>query len=174
MDRLWAPWRMEFILNENAKSGEGDGSSGCVLCGLRQMDDGPGNLILCRGALTYIVMNKYPYSNGHLMVVPHRHVGDFEELTEEEGSELFRMNQRCITVLRENMKTHGFNVGYNLGKAAGAGIEPHLHLHIVPRWEGDHNFMPVLSDVRVIPEHLEATYEALRKSFVKFALESKA
>ena len=163
MDRLWAPWRMEFILDEKAKSGEG--GSGCVLCDLQKTDDGPDNLILCRGDLTFVVMNKYPYSNGHLMVVPLRHVGDFETLTGEEGSELFRMSQRCLAALREATKAHGFNVGLNLGKAAGAGIEPHLHLHIVPRWEGDHNFMPVLGDTRVIPEHIEATYETLRKSF---------
>ncbi len=164
---------MEFILSENSKSNEGEPSR-CVLCDLQEADDGPDNLFLCRGGLTFVIMNKYPYSNGHLMVVPLRHVKDFEALTEEEGSELFRMCQRCITILRENTKAHGFNVGFNLGRAAGAGIEPHLHLHIVPRWEGDHNFMPVLGDVRVIPEHIEATYLTLRKSFLKFSLESKA
>ncbi len=174
MDRLWAPWRMEFILDDSAKSGDEGGAPCCVLCELQKTDDGPGNLILCRGDLTFVVMNKYPYSNGHLMVVPLRHVGDFETLTGEEGSELFRMSQNCIAVLRKATKAHGFNVGLNLGKAAGAGIEPHLHLHIVPRWEGDHNFMPVLSDVRVIPEHIEATYETLRKVFLNFSLEPKA
>lgn len=174
MERLWAPWRMEFILNSKSNSGEEGGGSRCVLCGLQEMEDGPGNLILCRGGRSFVVMNKYPYSNGHLMVVPMRHVGDFEELSEEEGAELFRLSQRCITVLRENLKAHGFNVGFNLGKAAGAGIEPHLHLHVVPRWEGDHNFMTVLGDVRVIPEHIEATYMTLRKAFSKISLEPKA
>lgn len=169
MERLWAPWRMEFILGENAKSVPGAANDGCVLCALPKETDGPENLILWRGERIYVVMNKFPYSNGHLMVVPFRHVGDYEDLTEEEGAELFRLSRRCVAILRKSLKAHGFNVGLNLGKAAGAGIEPHLHLHIVPRWEGDHNFMPVLGDVRVIPEHIQATYAGLRDLFLTHA-----
>lgn len=162
MERLWAPWRREFVVKGG--SGEGDG---CIFCALPAGGggDGPGNLILHRGRSAYVVMNKYPYSNGHLMVVPFRHTDDFTDLRPEEASEVFHLAQRCVAALRERMRAHGFNVGFNLGKAAGAGIEEHVHLHVVPRWEGDHNLMTILGETRVIPESLNSTYETLRPAF---------
>ncbi|MEE9274950.1 MAG: HIT domain-containing protein [bacterium] len=163
MDRLWAPWRMEFIL-ERVK-GSGNGEAPCILCGVLEAEDGPSNLILHRGRLAYIVLNKYPYSNGHLMVVPIRHVREFDALGAEEGAEIMALAQRCVAALREKLGAHGFNVGMNLGEAAGAGIEGHLHLHVVPRWRDDHNFMATIGDVRVIPEHIEETYKTLSASF---------
>ncbi|MBI1724661.1 MAG: HIT domain-containing protein [Candidatus Tectomicrobia bacterium] len=163
MERLWAPWRREFVA-KGASSGEGR-SGGCIFCALLGADDGPENLILHRGRCAYVVLNKYPYSSGHLMVVPLRHTADFTDLRAEEVAEMLLLAQRCVAALRERMSAHGCNVGFNLGKAAGAGIEEHVHLHVVPRWEGDHNFMAVLGEVRVIPEGLHSTYETLRPAF---------
>ena len=159
MERLWAPWRREFVVR-GASSGEGKG--GCIFCELMKGDDGPGNLILHRGHSAYVVLNKYPYSNGHMMVVPFRHTDDFTDLRPEEAGEIFLLAQRCVAALRERLNAHGFNVGFNLGKAAGAGIEEHVHLHVVPRWEGDHNLMTILGGTRVIPESLDSAYETLR------------
>ncbi|MDA1001118.1 MAG: HIT domain-containing protein [bacterium] len=164
MKRLWAPWRMDFILGKS-EGQKGGGPAPCVLCSLLRKADGPENLVLFRGEVSYVIMNKYPYTNGHLMVVPLRHVQHMDELTPEEGAEMFRLAQKVVAVLREKLGAHGFNVGFNLGKAAGAGIDEHLHMHIVPRWEGDHNFMPILGEVRVIPEHLEETYRHLQGAF---------
>ena len=141
------------------------GEGTCIFCGLTGEPDGPGNLILHRGRLAYVIMNKFPYSNGHLMVVPFRHVKDIEELNADEGGEIFLLAQRCVASLRAGLKAQGFNLGFNLGRPAGAGIDDHLHLHVVPRWEGDHNFMPVLGEVRVIPEHMAQTYAALHEAF---------
>ncbi|MBI3129106.1 MAG: HIT domain-containing protein [Candidatus Tectomicrobia bacterium] len=163
MERLWAPWRRDFVV-KGASAGEGD-SAGCIFCALPGAADGPGNLILHRTPGAYVIMNKYPYSNGHLMVVPFRHTPDFTSLLPGEASEMILLAQRCVAVLRQRMNAHGFNVGFNLGKAAGAGIEEHVHLHVVPRWEGDHNMMTVLGGVRVIPEDLSRTYETLRPAF---------
>ena len=168
MKRLWAPWRMEYLHDDKSSSGAPQGEEdSCVFCGLLNEEDGPGNLILHRSGLAYVVLNKYPYSNGHLMVVPNRHVQEFDALSDEEGAEIFRLTQKSIAILRRVLGAHGFNAGLNLGKAAGAGIAPHLHLHVVPRWEGDHNLMPVIGDIRVIPEHIEATYENLRAVFAR-------
>lgn len=164
MERLWAPWRMDFILGKSGGEA-GDDSASCILCNVLRETDGPENLVLFRGKHAYVIMNKYPYANGHLMVVPLRHVRDMEALEPGEGTEIFHLAQKCVEVLREKVGAHGFNVGLNLGRAAGAGIDEHLHMHIVPRWEGDHNFMPVLGDVRVIPEHIEETYGHLRAAF---------
>ncbi len=154
-------------MSSDAVAGEGDGGapSACVFCGLLDGEDGEENLILQRGEWAYVVMNRYPYTNGHLMVVPIRHVEDYEGLGEEECREIFAFSQKCVGVLRKRLKAHGFNVGLNLGRSAGAGIAGHLHMHVVPRWEGDHNLMPVLGDVRVIPGSLETTYNQLRPDF---------
>ncbi len=181
MEPLWAPWRMEYIHRDKSAEGgsaeasaEGKEEAGCIFCGLLKEEDGPANLVLHRSELAYVVLNKYPYSNGHLMVVPNRHVKEFEALGEEEGMAIFRLTQKCISILRQTHGAQGFNAGMNLGKAAGAGIDSHLHFHVVPRWEGDHNFRPVLGEVRVIPEHIESTYGNLKRAFTERFGESSA
>lgn len=158
MNVLWAPWRMEYILSD--KKGEG-----CIFC---PGDDRAGDkdrLILHVGSMSMVVMNKYPYNNGHLLVAPVRHSPDLAGLSDEENLDLILMVKKSLGILKKVMKPEGFNVGLNMGKAAGAGVEAHLHFHIVPRWGGDTNFMPVTGDVRVIPEHLQNTYEKLRSYF---------
>lgn len=153
MDQIWAPWRMEYI------GGERD--NGCVFCEKAASAEDEQNLVLLRGEKTFVIMNLYPYNNGHLLIIPKRHVGEMEELTEEEMMELFQMTRKMVRVLRI-FKPQGFNVGINIGMAAGAGIPGHFHIHIVPRWLGDTNFMPVFGDVRVISESLEGTYKKLK------------
>jgi ATP adenylyltransferase len=153
MDQIWAPWRMAYI------GGERD--DGCVFCEKAASAEDEQNLVLLRGEKTFVIMNLYPYNNGHLLIIPKRHVGEMEELTEEEMMELFQMTRKMVRVLRI-FKPQGFNVGINIGRAAGAGIPGHLHIHVVPRWLGDTNFMPVFGDVRVISESLEGTYKKLK------------
>jgi ATP adenylyltransferase len=154
---LWAPWRMAYI--------GGPRSEGCLLCDLPRENRDRESLILHRGPRTYVVMNRYPYNNGHLMIVPHRHCADLGELSTEDSLELMHETQRATRILRRVFSAEGFNVGMNLGKVAGAGIAEHLHIHVVPRWVGDTNFMPVLADTKVMPDYLEATYEKLAPSF---------
>lgn len=159
MERLWAPWRMEFILNEKPP--------GCIFCiGGKRNDIGEKErLVLFRGEQTFVMMNRYPYSNGHLLVSPNRHVANIQELSAEEMLELFRNVSLCCEVMTRIMSPQGFNIGINLGKAAGAGVDDHLHIHIVPRWVGDVNFMTVIADTRVMPENLSATYDKLLPAF---------
>lgn len=150
---LWAPWRMAYI--------GGPRTEGCLLCDLpREGNDGE-SLILRRGPRTYIVMNRYPYNNGHLMIVPYRHCADLGQFSAEDSLELMQESQRATRLLGRLFGAEGFNVGINLGKAAGAGIADHVHVHVVPRWVGDTNFMPVLADTKVMPDYLEATYQKL-------------
>jgi len=160
MKQLWAPWRMSYILGESEKP-----ERGCIFCVRDIHGEERERLILYRGENVFVVMNKYPYTNGHLMIAPYRHTADPGELTEAEALEMHRLLVMCRRVLQERIAPHGFNVGMNLGQIAGAGIADHLHLHIVPRWSGDTNFMPVFADVRVIPQHLETTYEHLVSAF---------
>ncbi len=155
MERLWAPWRMRYVAGA-AKS------EGCIFCEKWRGDADAENLVLLRGEECFAILNLFPYNNGHLMVVPVRHVADIVDLTASEQAEMFRLMQRMVCVLRETMSPHGFNIGFNLGRAAGAGIADHLHLHVVPRWSGDTNFMPVLDATRVISEALEETYRKLK------------
>jgi len=157
MERLWAPWRLEYIV--------GAKEEGCIFCEFPKRGDDAKHLILHREALVYVIMNAFPYSNGHLLVAPYRHVGDISELTDEESLGMMLLAKKCCGVLREAVRPDGFNLGINLGTAAGAGIADHVHMHIVPRWNGDTNFMPVLADVKVIPEALEATYAKLKPLF---------
>lgn len=154
MQTLWAPWRMEYILSEKEKE--------CIFC-LALSDKG--NLALYKGALSMVMMNKYPYINGHLLVAPKRHIAGLDDLTSEETADLLGTVKDAIEILKKVMKPDGFNVGLNLGVVAGAGVEQHLHFHIVPRWHGDTNAMTVFAEVRVIPEHLEATYRNLKPHF---------
>lgn len=160
MKQLWAPWRMAYIRGESEKP-----ENGCIFCVRDIGGEDHERLILYRGVDVFVVMNKYPYTNGHLMIAPYRHTADPAELTDAEAQEMHRLMVVCRDVLRERIAPQGFNIGMNLGQIAGAGIADHLHLHVVPRWSGDTNFMPVFADVRVIPQHLEATYEHLAPAF---------
>lgn len=148
---------MEYIKNPNLKE--------CIFCIGDDKSKDEERLILLRGEKTFIIMNRYPYANGHLMIAPYRHIGDFKELKESEVIELFKLTRYSIKVLEKVLKPQGMNIGMNLGRAAGAGIVDHLHIHIVPRWVGDVNFMPILSETKVICEHLKATYRSLKKGF---------
>jgi len=154
MKTMWAPWRIEYILNNREE--------GCIFCkALDEQDD----LTLFKGNDTMVVMNKFPYINGHLLVAPVQHFSSLDQLTEKEMGKLLLTVQQSIGILKEAMNPDGFNVGLNFGKVAGAGVEEHLHFHIVPRWFGDTNALTVFADVRVIPEHLKATYYKLRPYF---------
>ncbi len=155
MRQIWAPWRIEYILSPKEE--------GCFICEAVSQGEGPDTLLLHKGEKCLVIMNRYPYNPGHLMVAPIRHVGDLEELSDEECLEMMSLTKLCLKVLKEEMSPEGFNLGVNLGKVAGAGLETHVHLHVVPRWNGDTNFMPVLADVKVIPEHILSTYEKLYK-----------
>ena len=160
MKNLWAPWRMQYILGPKC-------SSGCVLCAPEKPEEDADRLIVYRGRHVFVMLNRYPYASGHLMVIPFRHVSDITDLTVEESAELMAVVQLSCRVLREVSRPQGINVGLNLGEAAGAGIGMHLHMHVVPRWNGDSNFMAVLDDVRVIPEALEDTCRRLAPVFLK-------
>jgi ATP adenylyltransferase len=157
MKHIWAPWRIEYIRAQKP--------AGCILCDKPREDRDKQNYILYRGKKNFIMLNCYPYNPGHLLIAPYRHIGDLEELTESERNEHYEIVSRSIAVLKEVFKPAGFNIGSNLGRVAGAGIEDHFHSHIVPRWQGDTNFIPVLGDVRVMPQALEDTYKALAGRF---------
>jgi ATP adenylyltransferase len=161
MDQLWAPWRLSYVTT--AKPPPEGGPEPCFLCrGLANHDD-RANLIAWRGEHSAVVLNRYPYNNGHLLVAPRAHKGGLDELTPEEILDGQMVLRRLIVVLDELMKPDGYNVGLNLGRAAGAGLPGHLHWHLVPRWNGDTNFMPILSDVKVIVQSLESLYDQLTK-----------
>jgi len=158
-ERLHAPWRMEYI--ERA----GKPACACIFCEKPQQDSDGANLIVHRGAHCFVILNAFPYNNGHVMVIPYQHTADFTCLPPETLQELMRLTQLTILALRSAMRPDGFNVGMNIGSAAGAGIAEHLHLHIVPRWSGDTNFMPVVGHTRVLPESLARTWEKVRAAF---------
>lgn len=158
--RLWAPWRMKYI--QAAAWGEDEE---CFLCVNPTMVDNEKNLLLHRGRYCFVIMNLYPYNNGHIMVAPYRHIGDFMDLTSEEMTETMELTRLSIEALSATMHPHGYNIGLNLGRVAGAGIEEHLHLHIVPRWDGDTNFMPVLAETKVVSESLHESWRRLRQAF---------
>lgn len=156
---LWAPWRMDYILGEK--------TDGCFLCEIfsATADHDRKNLLLYRGDTCAVVMNRYPYNNGHLMIAPYRHINRLDLLTDAEKLELSTFTSKAVAILEQQMNAEGFNIGINLGSVAGAGLKDHLHQHIVPRWNGDTNFMPVLADTKVMPQHLEATYDQLAQHF---------
>ncbi|MBF0118737.1 MAG: HIT domain-containing protein [Desulfobacterales bacterium] len=156
MKTMWAPWRIEYILDNDQKG------KGCVFCKALSEDD---NLTLHKGNLTTVIMNKFPYNNGHLLVSPVKHTSSLSELESNEMLSLLSMVEKSIQILKKVMKPDGFNVGLNLGRVAGAGIEEHIHFHIVPRWFGDVNALSVFADIRVIPEHIKATYNNLKGHF---------
>ncbi|MFA5629433.1 MAG: HIT domain-containing protein [Dehalococcoidales bacterium] len=157
MENLWAPWRMEYIKKVDTQD--------CVFCTMPPEDCDVKNYILHRGKHNFVILNCYPYNPGHLMVVPFRHLCALEDLTTEEMTEHYELVSRCITALKKASNPDGFNVGMNLGRVAGAGIDKHIHTHIVPRWSGDNNFMPVVADIRVVNESLGASYQKLKDCF---------
>jgi ATP adenylyltransferase len=156
-DNLWSPWRIDYILGEKEDF--------CIFCPEGEGLSDEERLILHRGRLSMVIMNKYPYTAGHLMVAPWRHVADFDELEDGEVREIMHWIRKSIVIVRRMMNPDGFNLGLNMGSAAGAGIEEHLHFHVVPRWNGDTNFMPAVADVRLIPEHIRQTYAKLLPHF---------
>jgi ATP adenylyltransferase len=156
--RIWSPWRIQYIHNP-APSG------GCIFCDKAREARDPENRILYRGNLNFIIMNIYPYNPGHLLVVPFRHIGLLEDLTEAERNEHYSLVSRAVAVLRRETRTASFNIGMNLGQVAGAGIADHIHTHIVPRWNGDNNFMPVIGETRVISDSMENVYNHLQGKF---------
>ena len=157
-ERLWAPWRMVYV-------GKGETTGGCIFCDKPKEDRDAENMIVHRGETMFVILNAFPYNSGHLMIVPYRHLSDVRLLEPDELAEWMALAQRSITALETAFKPEGYNMGANLGRAAGAGIADHLHLHIVPRWNGDTNFMPVVGDVKVLPEALEQSYHKLKTAF---------
>ncbi len=162
MDILWAPWRMKFIRQSICKKSEK-----CIFCEKVKDKNDKKNLVLYRGKKCFVILNLYPYNNGHLMVLPYRHVKEIKDLDNEELLEMFILVSQMIEILKYTHKPEGFNIGINLGKVSGAGIEEHLHIHIVPRWSGDTNFMPVIGKTKVISESLKDTYNILLKEVKK-------
>ena len=157
MKRIWAPWRIQYIQMGKPK--------GCILCDKPKENKDTANYILFRGEKNFIMLNAFPYNPGHLMISPYRHIATPEDLTESERNEHFELVTKGVRVSKEVFKCEGLNIGINLGRAAGAGIDDHFHSHIVPRWNGDTNFMPVLGDVKVINEALAETYQKLKGKF---------
>lgn len=157
MKRLWAPWRIEYIEEEKPEY--------CIFCKAFNEKKDEKNLVLWRGKHSFVMLNRFPYNSGHMMIAPIRHLGDFEDLNQDEMLEIGEAIQLAMKVLRKVMNPHGFNIGMNLGRVAGAGVEDHIHVHIVPRWDGDTNYMPIISDTKVIPEALSRTYNKLLQQF---------
>ncbi len=166
MERLWAPWRMKYITGQVESSEDGK----CVFCDAVATQDDAEPLVLGRAEHTFTIMNLFPYTNGHLMVVPNRHVAKLQDLTVDEHAEIMSGASAAVDVLGSLMNSDGFNLGMNLGRAAGAGIDTHLHMHVVPRWNGDTNFMLVFDDVRVISESLDETYAKVRAEYERRGL----
>lgn len=163
MDRLWTPWRLAYVTAAAAED------PGCVFCAVGDQGPGPDSLVVYRGAHCFVILNLYPYNNGHLMVVPARHVGRLAVLTPEELDELMRLTRAAEMALDARYHPHGFNMGLNLGKPAGAGVLDHLHMHVVPRWNGDTNFMTVVGETRVLPETLDETARQLAPLVARYA-----
>ena len=154
---VWAPWRMAYIMSEKA--------IGCIFCDKPRQQHDAENYIVWRGNTAFVMLNRYPYNNGHLMIVPYAHVASLTDLAAPQRAELFELTAVCEDVLHQALHPDGFNIGLNLGAAAGAGIAEHLHVHIVPRWAGDTNYMTVVGELRVIPQHLDHTYQYLVSHF---------
>jgi len=161
METLHAPWRIEYILAPKPKL---DAS---LFTNIAQSSDDEGNFVIARDRTCFALLNKYPYNGGHLMVVPYKEAADLNELTEAELADLWKLVRRCVNVLKQLMKADGFNIGINLGKVAGAGIVEHLHIHVVPRWNGDTNFMPVIANTTVLPQALSELAAKLRAELAK-------
>jgi ATP adenylyltransferase len=165
MQRMWTPWRLEYILS--------DKQAGCVFCDMLETADDRSQLILHRAERAFLVLNKYPYNNGHLMSVPYRHVDTLEALTEVETADMMWLVGVAIRALRRALKPDGFNVGVNIGKVAGAGVKDHVHCHIVPRWSGDTNFVAVLGETRLIPQELGDSYDQMKATLDELLAEGR-
>jgi len=161
MKNLWTPWRMAYIQDKDQRE------TGCIFEAGTNNKYEKESLLLYRDSLSVVLLNRFPYANGHLLLAPSRHFGDILDLLPEESAALFDLLRESVAILRKHKNPDGFNVGLNLGTVAGAGHPDHLHFHVVPRWDGDHNFMTVLAEVRTIPEHIEATFEQLLPDFQK-------
>lgn len=166
MNHIWSPWRMAYI--QNSDKGEE-----CIFCRAPEQKDGLENLIIHRGQYTYVILNRYPYTSGHLMIVPFEHKSGFEDLPSDTTIEMMSFISLSLKILRAEYHTEGFNLGANIGSAAGAGIPKHFHFHIVPRWVGDTNFLSSIGDTRLLPEALEDTYCRVKKAWKKFNVERK-
>jgi ATP adenylyltransferase len=158
--RIWAPWRLPYV-----KDASKDSEAACIFCIKPAEDDDEANLIVHRGERCFVILNLFPYTSGHLMIAPYAHLPALQELDDDTVAEMMALAQRAMVVLEKKYDPHGYNVGFNQGRVAGAGYEGHIHLHVVPRWAGDTNFMPVLADTRVMPQSLEQSYEALKGAF---------
>jgi ATP adenylyltransferase len=165
--RLWAPWRLEYIKAARGpdRGGVSGGSEGCIFCTKPGLGDDAKALIPYRGERCFVMLNAFPYNNGHLMIAPYEHTAELEALDDRTAAELTALTQRSLVALRRAYDPEGFNLGMNLGTIAGAGFADHVHMHLVPRWAGDTNFMPVIADTRVIPQALEDSYTAVRDAF---------
>jgi ATP adenylyltransferase len=157
---IWAPWRLAYV-----KDASKDIEEECIFCAKPAADDDEANLIVHRGASCFVILNLFPYTNGHLMVAPYEHISRIQDLPADTVTEMMSLAQRSMTRLEEVYEPHGYNVGFNQGRVAGAGVEHHIHLHVVPRWGGDTNFMPVIADTKVMPQTLEQSFEALKGAF---------
>jgi ATP adenylyltransferase len=164
MNHLWSPWRMAYIESNHEHPG-------CIFCEQLTQPDGASNLILHRGSTTFVILNRFPYTNGHMMIVPYEHIDSIEELDQATLSELMLNSQRAVKVLRRVYGAQDFNLGMNIGEAAGAGIADHVHIHVLPRWSGDTNFMSTTADTRVLPEALEVSYSRLAEAWKAFGVE---
>ena len=161
MDKLWAPWRMKYILNIDNSSLK----DGCIFCNKPKENNDKENLILKRNNTCFIIMNLFPYNNGHLLIIPYKHTNSLTNLNNEEKLELIQTVTDTTEKLKKTLNPDGFNIGLNIGRTSGAGIDEHIHFHIVPRWNGDTNFMPVINDTKVISESLEDSYRRLYEAF---------
>jgi ATP adenylyltransferase len=157
--RIWAPWRLAYVKDASKDNGD------CIFCVKQAEDADAENLIVHRGESSFVILNLFPYTNGHLMVAPYEHLGRIQDLPAETVGEMISLAQRAMNRLEEVYEPHGYNVGFNQGRVTGAGVEHHIHLHVVPRWGGDTNFMPVIADTRVMPQSLEESYAALKGAF---------
>lgn len=164
MKLIFAPWRIEYIRSPK--------HDGCIFCDFPKENRDKERLILYRGEKAFVIMNNYPYNPGHVMIAPYRHIGNLEDLSDEELLEIMKLAQLMVKAIKKAMKPEGFNMGFNIGRVAGAGIEGHIHMHIVPRWNGDTNFMPVLANTKVIPQAIKDSYGELKKA-LKEILESE-
>jgi len=158
--RIWAPWRLAYV-----KDASKDNEDECIFCAKPEQNDDDANLIVHRGEHCFVILNLFPYTNGHLMVAPYGHIGRIQDLSTEATAEMMALAQRAMSRLEAVYDPHGYNVGFNQGRVAGAGVEHHIHLHVVPRWGGDTNFMPVIADTKVMPQTLEQSLEALKGAF---------
>ncbi len=166
MKKIWAPWRLEYILSlSKEKMLPKNKQKPCVFCERAKGKPGVRNLVLFKGKKSYVIMNRYPYTGGHLLVIPYRHIGNYSQITKAEHTEMGVLMDRSIKALNKVYKPQGINLGMNLGEAAGAGIKDHLHYHVIPRWTGDHNFITVVGETRVIMDDLKKSYQKLKKVF---------